>query len=175
MEAFPSTRGTLAYAFLVCCLSVTVLRAESRTSTPRTEVIFGDADSYTDYRLSDSGDWYRDAVFTAVRSYLVRQTDQLLPDGYNLRITIKNIDLGHRASRRIPSSSGAPAFEFTYLVTDTSGQMVRQGTENLRNYTDFGNYRFSVETTDLATEIIQEEKPMLKCWAVTRLGDLKQR
>jgi DUF3016 family protein len=174
MKALPSTRGTVAYALLICCLSASALSADSPKPTPRTEIVFDGADNYTDWRLSDGDEWYRDAVFTAVRSFLIKQTDQMLPDGYNLKITFTDIDLGYRASRRVPSGSGAPAFEFGYQVTDSSGKVVKQGTENLRYYTDYGNYRLSVETTDLTTEIIQAEKPMLKNWAITRLADLKQ-
>jgi hypothetical protein len=148
--------------------------AEAPKSASRTEVVFDGPDNYTDWKLSDGADWYRESVFTAVRSFLAKQTDQLLPEGYGLKITFTDIDLGNRASRRIPSGSGAPAFEFTYVVTDSSGKVVRQGAENLRHYTDFGNYRFSVETTDLTTDIIQREKPMLKSWAFTKLADLKQ-
>jgi len=125
------------------------------------------------WELSDGADWYRDDVFTAIRSFLTKQTDQLLPEGYHLKITFTDIDLGHRASRRVPSASGAPAFEFNYQVTDSSGKVIKQGTEDLRHYTDFGNYRASIETTDLRTEIIQSEKPILKSWAFTRLANLK--
>jgi Protein of unknown function (DUF3016) len=174
MKAFQSTRGKVAFALLFCCLATSAIRADIQKPAPRTEVIFDDPDNYTDWKLSDGADWYRESVFTAVRSYLSRQTDQMLPDGYSLKITITDIDLGHRASRRIPSGSGAPAFEFTYVVTDPSGKVVKHGSENLRHYTDFGNYRSSIETTDLTTEIIQQEKPMLKCWAATELADLKQ-
>jgi len=175
MKALSTTRGTLAYALLLCCACTLAIAADSPSQAPRTEVIFDSPDNYTDWKLSDGGDWYRDSVFTAIRGYLAKQADHLLPDGYKLRIKFTDIDLGHRSLRRIPSASGAPAFTFTYLVTDSSGTVVRQGAGDLRHYTDFGNYRFSVETTDLTTEIIQDEKPMLKSWAFTKLADLKQR
>jgi hypothetical protein len=162
-------------ALLVCFLATSALAADLPAPAPRTEVKFDGPDNYTDWKLSDGAAWYRESVFTAVRSFLSSQTDSMLPEGYNLKITFTDIDLGNRSSRRVPSASGAPAFEFTYLVTDPSGAVVRHGTENLRYYTDFGNYRFSIETTDLTTEIIQAEKPMLKCWAVTKLAGLKQR
>jgi hypothetical protein len=150
------------------------LSAESPKTASRTEVVFDRPDDYTDWKLSDSADWYREAVFTALRSYLAKESEKMLPDGYTLKITITDIDLGNRASRKVPSASGAPAFMFNYVVTDASGAMVRQGAENLRFFTDFGNYRHSIETTDLTTDIIREEKPMLKSWAVAKLADLKQ-
>jgi hypothetical protein len=173
VKAFHATRLTVACGLLIFWLSDSALRAESALPTPHTEVTFIGADSYSDSKLSESANWYRDSVFKAVRSFLVKQTDQLLPEGYHLKIIFTDIDLGHRNSRR-ELAFGAPAFEFSYLVTDSSGRVVRQGYENLKEYTDFGNYRFSVETTDLTTEIIQPQKAMLKSWAVTKLADLKQ-
>lgn len=173
VKAFHATRVTVAYGLLICCLSGPALRAESALPRPRTEVTFIGADSYSDSKLSESANWYRDSVFKAVRAFLVKQTDQLLPDGYHLKIIFTDVDLGHRNSPR-EFAFGAPAFEFSYLVTDSSGRVVRQGYENLKEYTDFGNYKLSVETTDLTTEIIQPEKAMLKSWAVTKLADLKQ-
>jgi hypothetical protein len=174
MKTFQSTRGIAALALLFCCVAASAIGADIQKPASRTEVVFDSPDNYTDWDLSDGADWYRESVFTAVRSFLTRQTDQMLPDGYKLKITITDIDLGHRSSGKIPSGSGAPAFEFTYLVTDSSGKVVRQGTEDLRHFTDFGNYRSSIETTDLTTEIIQREKPMLKWWAFTKLAGLKQ-
>jgi hypothetical protein len=174
VKAFRPTPVKAAFALLLCCLATSAIGADIQKPASRTEVIFSDPDNYTDWKLSDGAEWYRESVFTALRSYISKQADQMLPEGYNLKITMTDMDLGHRASRSVPSSSGAPAFEFTYLVTDPSGKVVRQGTEDLRHYTDFGDYRSSIETTDLTTEIIQGEKPMLKSWAVTKLAGLKQ-
>jgi hypothetical protein len=175
MKALPAAWGTMAFGLLISLVSVSTVRAETSKTAPRTEVNFVDADNYTDWRLSNSADWYRDSVFTAIRAFLVKQTEPLLPDGYALKVTFTDIDLGHTGSRRVPANQGAPAFDFTYMVTDPSGRVIRQGSETLKFYTDFGNYRFSVDTTDLTTEIIQPEKAMLKSWAVTRLSDLRQR
>lgn len=174
MKAFQSAGGTAALALLFCCLATSALRADAPVAASRTEVVFDNPDNFTDWNLSDGAPWYRESVFTAVRSFLSKQTDQMLPEGYRLKVTFTDMDLGHRSSARIPSVSGAPAFEFTYSVTDPSGAVVKHGTENLRFYTDFGNYRGSIETTDLATEIIQPEKPLLKSWAFTTLAGLKQ-
>jgi hypothetical protein len=150
--------------------------ADAPKPAPRVEVIFDSPENYTDWKLSWEGpEWYRDAIFSAVRSFLVKVTDPMLPDGYNLKITFTDMGLGNRSSRHVPSSSGAPAFEFTYSVTDPSGTVVRKGTENFMFYWDLGNDRFTIDTTDLTTEIIRYEKPMLMDWACTRLADLKKR
>ena len=142
---------------------------------PRIEVNFDKPENYTDWKLSWEGpDWYIDEIFTAVRSYLVKVAEPRLPDGYSLKIVFTDIDLGNRSSRHVPSDSGAPAFDFTYSVTDPSGAVVKKGTEDLRFYWDLANERFTTDTTDLTTEIIEHEKPLLKNWADTRLADLKK-
>jgi Protein of unknown function (DUF3016) len=170
MKAHPTTHALFALAAILGLLAP--LRAsDTQKPAPRTEVVFDNPDSFTDWKLS-TDPWYRDSVFSAVRSYLAKVANPMLPDGYSLRITITDIDLGHRASLHIPSNSGAPAFDFTYSVTDPSGKVVRTGTEDLRHYWDFGNYRYSVETTDILTQVIQHEKPMLKDWACTKLAGL---
>lgn len=174
MKMFPSTRGTAAFALLLCCLATSALRAELSKPASAVEVTFADPDNYTDWKLSDGAAWYRDSVFTAVRSFVAAQAEPLLPAGYTLKLEFTDMDLGHRSSRQL-AAPGSPALEFKYQVMDASGAVVRHGAENLRFYTDFGNYRGSLPTTDLATEIIQPEKPMLKSWATRTLADLKPR
>jgi len=174
MKTQPIIKAVVALA-VFAVLQAPLHATDSTKSAPRVDVVFDHPDDYTDWRLSwGPPDWYRDSVFSAVRTYLVKLTDGLLPDGYNLKITFTDIDLGNRGSHHVPSSSGAPAFEFTYSVTDPSGAIVRKGTENLRFYWDFGNYRYSIETTDLSTDLIRFERPMLKEWAETRLAGLKK-
>jgi hypothetical protein len=137
--------------------------------------VFEGPDNYSDWRLSDGAPWYRQSVFDAVRTYVAQQAGTMLPDGYALKLTFTDIDFGNRAFRRSSGGFTAPEFEFTYVVTDASGAVVRHGIEDLKRSTDMGNDRFSVSTTDLSTEIIQGEKPMLKYWADTALAGLGQR
>jgi hypothetical protein len=173
MKTFPSTRGA-ALALLLSCLATSAVRAELSNPGRTVEVTYDNPESFTDSRLSDD-QLYRDSIFPAINSFLSQQSARLLPAGYRLKVSFTDIDLGHRLGRKASGfAGGAPAFEFTYQVTDASGVVVRQGSENLKFYTDFGNYGGSVSTTDLTTEIIQEEKPMLKHWAVTALGGLRK-
>jgi hypothetical protein len=171
MKTFPSTRGTAALALLLGCLATSALAAELSKPASAVEITFTDPESYTDWKLSDGADWYRESVFTAMRSFVAAQAEPMLPAGYTLKLAFTDMDLGHRASRQL-AAPGAPALEFSYRVMDASGTVVRHGTESLKFYTDWGNYRGSIATTDLSTEIIQTEKPMLKSWATTALADL---
>jgi hypothetical protein len=174
MKTFPVLRGTWACALLLGCVATRAAAIEATASPVKADVVFAAPDTYTDWELSDGADWYRGSVFAALRTYIGEQANRVLPEGYTLKVTFTDIDFGHRSSRRIQSASGAPAFEFTYAVTNAAGAVVRQGSEDLRFYVDFGNYRRSVETTDLSTDIIQHEKPMLKSWVDAKLSGLKQ-
>jgi hypothetical protein len=149
--------------------------ADAPKPAPRTEVIFDKPENYSDRNLSYGPDWYHEDVFSTMRSFLVKLTDQVLPDGYNLKITFTDIDLGNRDSRHVRADSGVPVLEFTYSVTDSSGAVVRQGTENLRHYWDFGNYLLGIDTADTAGIELRFEKAMLKDWAYAKLADLRKR
>jgi len=182
LNAIPETqfpRGRLEDCNRRLMVRLQMLADSMRSGTfkpaSRIEVVFDNPESYTDRRLSFDADWYHEDIFSAIRSFLVKLTDQMLPDGYSLKITFTDIDLGHRDSSHVPAASGSPAFEFTYSVTDASGAVVKHGTENLRHYWDFGNYLPSVGTADTAGIELRFEKAMLKEWADTRLADLKKR
>jgi hypothetical protein len=176
MKTFPTPRGIVACALVLGCVAPRLVSAESsRAPAPsRTEIVFDSPDSYSDWELSDGADWYRDEVFTALRSYVAKQAEAVLPEGYSLKVTFTDIDFGHRSSRKVPATPGTPSFAFNFAVADASGKVVRQGSESLRFFVDFGNYRTSIETTDLSTQVIQREKPMLKSWAYEKLAGLKQ-
>jgi len=172
MKTLLSTRGGAAFVFLLGCLATSAFAADLSKPVSAVEVTFSNPDSYTDWKLSDGANWYRQSVFPAIRSFLTRQAEPMLPAGDHLEITFTDMDLGHPAPHGVISVD-SPSFQFSYRVANASGAVVRHDTENLRAYTDLQNYRYSVSTTDLSTEIIQREKPMLKAWVLTALADLK--
>lgn len=108
MRMLRSAPRVLVFALLFCFLTTSARTAEVKEPASRTEVVFDGAENYTDWNLSDGAGWYRESVFTALRIFLSRQADQMIPDGYRLKVTFTDIDLGGRSSRRIPSLYGAP-------------------------------------------------------------------
>ncbi len=147
------------------------MRTGATNPVPRVEIVFDNPEKYTDKMLSFGPDWYHEAVFSTLQNFLVKMCDQMLPAGDSLKITFTEIDLGNRDSEHDPATPGLPAFEFTYVVRDASGVVAKQGTENLRNYTDYGNYLISIPTADTAGIKLRFEKAMLKYWASNTLRD----
>jgi|GEM_PF-6292482 len=173
MKTHPAAHGLVALSAILG-LVAPLRAADAPRPAPRVEVTFNNPEDFTDQELSYGPDWYRHDIFEVVSSFLVKVADPMLPDGYRLKITFTDIDLGHRNSRHEPSASGAPAFEFSYSVTDSSGAVVRKGAENLRFFVDYGNYLSTIETADTAGVKLSFEKAMLKSWACTKLADLKK-
>jgi len=145
-------------------------------SPARTEVIFDHPENFTDvkdsYTPSDKG---RDAILENIRSFLVHRTESLVPDGYKLTITFTDIDLAGefepwRGAQfddvRIVKAIYPPAFKFSYSVTDPSGRIVREGTEDIRDM----NFQMRV-TIDLSDQL-RYEKDILGDWARSKLKNL---
>ncbi len=142
----------------------------------RTEVIFDHPEKFTDvkdsYVPSDKG---RDAILETLRSYLVRRTEPMIPEGDKLTITFTDIDLAGeyepwRGAQyddvRIVKDIYPPAFKFTYAVTDASGKVIRQGSEDIRDL------NFQMRLTIDPSDPLRYEKDILDEWARTKLRDL---
>ena len=145
---------------------------------PQTEVVFDHPENFTDvkdsYTPTDKG---RDGILRTIRDFLVTRTASLVPEGYKLKVTFTDIDLagefepwrGPRYDEvRIVKSIYPPAFKFTYVVTDPSGKVVRQGSENIRDL----NFQMRV-AVDLS-DPLRYEKDILDDWARSRLRGLKK-
>ena len=154
------------------------MRADTSGPAPRIEVIFDRPEEYIDSNLRSGPDWYREMYFSRVRGFLVKLAGAMLPEGYDLKITFTDIDLGYRDRGTLSGfegfpysyySSSTPAMEFTYSITDATGAVVRHGTVRLRN-----NWVFAPLTTE-TTDVLRFEKAMLKEWASTGLANLEVR
>jgi hypothetical protein len=143
---------------------------------PRTEVIFDHPEKFTDvkdgYVATDKG---RDAILDTLRSFLVHRTESLVPEGDKLTVTFTDIDLAGdyepwRGAQyddvRIVKDIYPPAFKFTYSVTDPSGRVVRQGTENIRDL------NFQMRLTIDSSDPLRYEKDILDEWARSKLAGL---
>jgi hypothetical protein len=140
---------------------------------PRTEVVFDHPEKFTDVKdSSNPSDKGRDAILGNIRSFLLQQTEPLVPEGYKLKITFTDIDLAGdfepwRGPRfddvRIVKDIYPPAFKFTYSVTDPSGKVVREGAEDIRDL-NF-QMRLTIDTSDP----LRYEKDILGEWARSKL------
>ncbi len=141
----------------------------------RVEVIFDHPERFTDVKDADSPSLDgRNSLLGRIRAFLIRRVASMVPDGDKVTITFTDIDLAgefepwHSGPNniRVLKENYPPAFDFTYLVTDRSSQLVRRGSERLRDvgYLD----RASVNSIDS----LRYEEDILGEWARNRLSDL---
>jgi hypothetical protein len=159
-------------------LAAGALRAADTPAAARTDVIFDHPEKFTDVKdrsfPSDSG---RDAILSEIRNHLVYRASEQLPEGYHLSITFTDIKLAGdfepwRGPQwddiRIVKSIYPPDFKFTYSVTGPSGQVVKSGTEDIRDL-DF-QMRVTLDLNDR----LRYEKSILDDWVDRTLRDLKK-
>jgi hypothetical protein len=155
------------------------LHAADAKIAPRTEVIFDHPENFTDVKDANlATDKGRDAILSRLRNHLVDRTTPLLPEGDSLRITFTDVDLageyepwhgGGLQEIRVVKDIYPPSFKFSYSVTDTSGKVVKQGTEEIRDL-DFQT-RFTVGDN---SDPLRYEKATLDDWARSTLAGLRK-
>ncbi|HEY1791934.1 MAG TPA: DUF3016 domain-containing protein [Opitutaceae bacterium] len=144
----------------------------------RTVVIFDHPENFSDVRdgyfPSDKG---REAILSEIRDDVVDCTRHLLPQGDTLKVTFTDIHLAgdFRPDRgpgwdevRIVKDIYPPSFKFSWAVSDPSGHVVKQGSEDIRDL-NF-QYRMTLDVTDP----LRYEKAILNDWARESLGSLKR-
>jgi hypothetical protein len=152
--------------------------SDTAKPAPRTEVIFNHPENFTDVKDSEfATDKGRDAILARIREHLVERTASLLPEGDRLTITFTDIDLaGDYEPWRGPQWSDVriikdiypPAFKFSYAVTDASGRVVKQGSEDIRDL------NFQMRATIDTSDPLRYEKDILDDWARSTLRDLRK-
>ncbi len=107
-------------------------------------VEFQNPDNFRDVRDSLGGSTDQNAL-AALRTWLQENAPASLAAGQKLRVTFTDIDLagdflpGSSMDRvRIIRGVYIPRMEFSFVVTDAAGQVVKQGTRTLTNL-DFQN------------------------------------
>jgi hypothetical protein len=152
--------------------------ADSPRDAARTDVIFDHPEKFTDVKDSDfPTDKGRDEILSRIRNYLVYRTASLVPEGDRLTITFTDIDLAgdfepwrgpQWSDVRIVKAIYPPAFKFSYSVTDASGRVVKQGTEDIRDI------NFQTRVTLDTNDSLRYEKDILDDWARSTLRDLRR-
>jgi hypothetical protein len=159
-------------------LTLAARAADLQGSAARVDVVFDHPENFTDVKdanfPTDSG---RNAILSRIREFLVREATRYLPAGDDLTITFTDIDLAGdfepwRGPQwddvRVVKDIYPPAFKFSYSVTDASGKVLKQGSENIRDL-NFQS-RLVLDTSDT----LRYEKDILKDWVRANLKGLKQ-
>jgi hypothetical protein len=154
------------------------VRADSPGPASRVDIVFDHPEKFADvkdsYNPTERG---RDAILGSIRSFLVRQATPMVPAGDALTITFTDIHLAGdyepwRGAMwdevRIVKDVYPPDFKFTYVVTDASGRVVRQGSEDLRDMA------FMMRAVLDNTDPLRYEKAILADWTRSNLRDLKK-
>lgn len=165
-----------ALTLISLALALAALGAPRARARDRTEVLFVHPEAFTDikdyYNPTDKGE---ESVLRRIKAFLIRDTGPLVPEGDKLTITFTDIDLAgefepwrgvHGEDVRIYTENYPPTFNFTYSVTDTTGRVIRQGTETLR-----GTGYLLHEPAD-TIDTLRYDKDVLGAWARQALKGL---
>ena len=152
--------------------------ADSPKTTDRVQVIFDHPEKFTDvkdhYVPTDSG---RDYILSQIKEFLVARGNRELPAGYTLSITFTDIDLAgdfepwrgpQWEDVRIVKDIYPPDFKFTYTFTDSSGKVVKTGTEDIRDMA------FDMRLTIDNQDPLHFEKDILSDWMRDKIRDVKK-
>lgn len=144
----------------------------------RTEVVFDHPEKFTDVKdSSNPTEKGRDSILSNLREYLVDHTSPMIPDGYKLKVVFTDVDLAgdfepwrgpEWMDVRIIKAIYPPALKFTYTVTDPAGQVVKQGSEDIRDMA------FDMRAIADRTDPLRYEKAILEDWASSALHGLKK-
>jgi Protein of unknown function (DUF3016) len=158
-------------------LAASALYATAANTASRTDVTFDHPENFTDVKdralPTDKG---RDEILSNIRGFIVDRADRILPEGYSLRMTFTDVDLAgdfepQRGARwddvRIVKAIYPPAFKFTFAVMDSSGKVVKQGSESMRDMT------FDTRITIDRGDALHYEKDFLDDWLRSNLRNLK--
>jgi hypothetical protein len=147
---------------------------------PKTEVVFFEAQNFTDARDSYMGsDAGRDATLAQLKDYLVKRATRLLAPGQTLTITITDVDLaGEFEPWRGPEFSDVrivrdiypPRINLTFRVTEADGKVVKEGKRVLRDLAFMDRLTMAFKDDPL-----RHEKALLDDWMSDDLGSLKPR
>ncbi len=158
-------------------LAAPALNATAANTASRIDVAFDHPENFTDVKdralPTDKG---RDNILSNIRTFIVERADRILPEGYSLKMTFTDIDLAgefepQRGAQwddvRIVKAIYPPAFKFSYAVTDPSGRIVKQGSENIRDMT------FDTRITFDRGDPLHYEKDTLDDWMRSNLRIIK--
>lgn len=170
----------LALAFgLAAAGSLSAAEAKPAKPASRTTVNFEHPEKYADVRETFSDNDNSEGAehyLPLIREHLQKEADRRLADGQQLTITFTDIDLagdfepwrGVRANDiRIIKDIYVPRMEFSYKLTDASGQVVKEGKKKL---TDLA---YQMRMSGFPSDTLRYEKEMLNDWLKQELPTRK--
>jgi hypothetical protein len=158
----------LVVALAAPALAFAVSPKAAPTPNGRAEVQFLESEKFTDVRssLDDQGD--RNGYLDQLRDHIAKASAEFLPEGQKLQMTFTDIDLagdfppGRSAnanSVRVMKDIYPPRMAFAYRVTDASGNVVKEGKEELTD----PNYMTTMSLTE-RTDPLRYDKALLSDW-----------
>lgn len=149
--------------------AVVALRAADEAKpAARTQVIFFEAEGFTDVRDTlMSTERGREAILDQLKTYLQERAKYYVPEGQNLIITITDVDLAGdfepaRSARwqdvRIVKDIYPPRIDLSFKLTAADGTVLKQGEHKLCDLTFL--MKLSINTSDP----LRHEKALLDDW-----------
>lgn len=174
------TQRLLLLAALAVAAGGTALAFDPVKGPPRTDVVFFEAEKFTDVRdsLSGGSERARDATLGELRTYLVSQASRLLAPGQQLRITIIDVDLAGEfepwrgpqwSDVRVVKDIYPPDIKLAFQLTDADGHVLKQGDRDLK---DLG---FMMKLTIDRNDPRRYEKALLDDWLREEFHGLKDK
>jgi hypothetical protein len=152
------------------------------TTTPKVDVIYSHPEKFTDAGRDQRGsDYGLDENLDELSRYIVNRADAVIPEGEKLTITFTDIDLAgeyepwRSASRgrdaRIVKDIYTPKMDFSFKLTDASGNVVKEGTRHLTNMT----FMMDILSPNLRSEPLGHDKQMIGNWLRSEFGGAKKK
>jgi hypothetical protein len=142
--------------------------AKEKAPFNRVDVTFFEAEAFTDVKDTTFGtEKGRDATLKELRDFIVERAEKILPPGYTLAITVRDVDLAGefepwRGPRfddvRIVKDIYPPRFTLAFRLTDEAGNLVKEGERKLSDLAFMS--RISIHLRDP----LRYEKEMLGDW-----------
>ncbi|HVU36204.1 MAG TPA: DUF3016 domain-containing protein [Opitutaceae bacterium] len=173
---------TLIFAATLTALPLATKAAGANTdATQRADVTFVNPDKFTDARDSYQGtDAGRDANLAQIREYMLKEANRYIPDGDRLSISVTDVDLagdfepwrgGQWDHVRIMKDIYPPRLALTFRLTDSSGNVIKEGTRRLQNLT----YLQELVPQFFRDDPLKYDKALIDGWYGDEFGGLKKR
>lgn len=154
-------------AVLFC--TTALFAAPSAAQKNQVEVIFDQPEKFTDVKDSQFGsDKGRDGYLALLKEYLQERAPRYLAEGQVLKLTFADIDMAGdfepwRGAEyndvRIVKDIYPPRMSFSYKLVDTSGSVVKEGSEKLIDM----SFQMNASAIN-ASDSLRYEKAMLDNW-----------